>query len=79
MATLMLRDLDDDVVRTLQANATSHGRTVEEEAVAILTAATPARRNRTEWLAKARAVAALTPTDTSQTDSVELLREDRDR
>lgn len=39
MAQLLSRDLDDDVTARLQQRAASHGRSIEEEARAILRAA----------------------------------------
>jgi antitoxin FitA len=44
MATLMIRDLDEDVKTRLRIQAAEHGRSMEAEARALLTAAVSARR-----------------------------------
>lgn len=77
MANLMIRNLDDGVVETLKAQAKAHHRSLEAELRRILTAAArPA--GGVDLRALAERVAALSPA-AGQTDSVELLREDRSR
>jgi len=44
MATLTIRDLDDDVKARLRVQAAEHGRSMEAEARALLTAALAGRR-----------------------------------
>lgn len=44
MATLMIRDLDDDVKARLRVQAAEHGRSMEAEARALLTSALASRR-----------------------------------
>jgi plasmid stability protein len=44
MATLMIRDLDDDVKARLRIQAAEHGRSMEAEARALLAAAVSVRR-----------------------------------
>jgi len=44
MATLVIRDLDDDVKARLRMQAAEHGRSMEAEARAILAAAVSGRR-----------------------------------
>jgi plasmid stability protein len=44
MATLMIRDLDDDVKARLRVQAAEHGRSMEAEARAILAAAVSGNR-----------------------------------
>ncbi len=44
MATLMIRDLDDDVKARLRVQAAEHGRSMEAEARAVLAAALSGRR-----------------------------------
>ncbi len=44
MATLMIRDLDDDVKARLRVQAAEHGRSMEAEARALLAAALTGRR-----------------------------------
>jgi plasmid stability protein len=44
MATLMIRDLDEDVKARLRVQAAEHGRSMEAEARALLAAALTGRR-----------------------------------
>jgi plasmid stability protein len=44
MATLMIRDLDDDVKARLRVQAAEHGRSMEAEARILLAAAVSGRR-----------------------------------
>ncbi len=44
MATLMIRDLDDDVKARLRVQAAEHGRSMEAEARVLLAAALSGRR-----------------------------------
>jgi plasmid stability protein len=79
MATLTIRNIDDEVVEALKAKAKAHNRSLEAEIRQIL--ADQARRptwRGPELLERAKQISAMTP-DVPQTDSVELLREDRDR
>ena len=77
MANLTIRNLDDEVVAKLKAQAKAHHRSLEAELREILTgtARAPVSQNRR---AIAERIAAMTP-DVPQTDSVDLLREDRRR
>ena len=65
--------VDGATLAVLTENARAHGRTVAEEA------AEARKLSRDEILARLDAVAAMTPKDVKQTDSVMLLREDRER
>ena len=79
MANLTIRNVDDDIVETLKARAKAHNRSLEAEIRQIL--AVQVRRpwrGGAELRALAEKIAAMTP-NVPQTDSVELLREDRDR
>lgn len=77
MANVMIRNLDDDVVETLKTRAKAHHRSLEAELRWILTdAARPG--GRVDLRALAERIAAMSPA-AGQTDSVELLREDRRR
>lgn len=77
MANVMIRNLDDDVVETLKTQAKAHHRSLEAELRRILTdAARPGGRVDLRMLAER--IAAMSPA-AGQTDSVELLREDRRR
>jgi plasmid stability protein len=77
MATLTIRNLDDDVVAALKRQAKENDRSLEAEVRHLLT-----RRihgpTRGELLAEADRIAAMTPRPMA-TDSVDLIREGRDR
>jgi antitoxin FitA len=79
MANLTIRNVDDDIVEALKARAKSNNRSLESEIRQILVdqARRPSWRG-AELLERAKRIAAMTP-NVPQTDSVELLREDRDR
>ncbi len=76
MANLTIRNLDDEVVAKLKARAKAHHRSLEAELREILTTIV-GRRAREDFLARADRIAAMTP-DVAQTDSTEIIREDRD-
>ncbi len=82
MANLTIRNLDDEVVKRLKKKAKDNGRSLEAELRLLLSeeAQRPSRHpsRGAELRARAERIAAMTP-DVPQTDSVELLREDRDR
>jgi plasmid stability protein len=77
MAALTIRGLDEAVVHRLKHRAKAHGRSLEAEVREILMAAAQAPDVK-DFLALADRIAAMTP-NVPQTDSVELLREDRRR
>ena len=77
MANLTIRNLDDDVVERLKHKAHQNGRSLEAEVRELLKQSAN-RKNPEELLAIADRIAAMTP-DVPQTDSAELIREDRDR
>ncbi len=76
MAQILVRNLDDSVVAELKRVAESHGRSLEAEVREVLTAAT--RIDRSELRARLAAMRARQRPQTGP-DSVELIREDRDR
>ncbi|MCH7796575.1 MAG: hypothetical protein IH900_15750 [Proteobacteria bacterium] len=76
MANLTIRNLDDEVVAKLKARAKAHHRSLEAELREILSV-TVSRQAREDFLARAERIAAMTP-DVAQTDSTEIIREDRD-
>lgn len=78
MANLTIRNLDDQVVERLKKKAKDNGRSLEAELRELLKQAAN-RKSPEELLAIADRIAAMTPEDVKQTDSAELLREDRDR
>jgi len=77
MANLTIRNMEDSVVERLKEKAAQGGRSLEAELREVLRQAAH-RKTRAELLAAADRIAAMTP-NTPQTDSVQLLREDRDR
>lgn len=63
----------------LASRAQQHGRSVEEEASAIVRQHLRQSANRDYLLAWSRRIRAMTPKGVAQTDSLALLREDRNR
>jgi antitoxin FitA len=76
MAQVIVRNLPDEVVIRLKARAIEHKRSLEQELREILSEA--ARPSREEILADFDRIRAMTP-KVPQTDSAELIREERDR
>jgi plasmid stability protein len=76
MAQVLVRNLPDDVVARLKARAARARHSLEQELREILIDA--ARPPRKEILAEMDRIRALTP-KVSQTDSADLIREDRER
>jgi plasmid stability protein len=79
MATLTLHDIDDRLVETLKARAEANARSVEAEAEELLSRAVETPSSAPDKWETARRIAAMTPKDVTQTDSVLMLREDRER
>ena len=77
MASVTIRNLDDEVVARLKDRAKANKRSLEAELRDIL-ARSAEVMTREELIAFAKRVAAQTP-KVPQTDSAELIREDRDR
>jgi plasmid stability protein len=75
VATLLVRDLDEDLVRLLKQRARTHGRSAEAEHRAILEAAL--RPSGESFAARARRLQDETR-GTLHTDSASLIRADRD-
>lgn len=78
MATVTIRDLDEKVVTKLKARAKANHRSLEAELRELLSSSVKEQERRQRFLAKADRIAAMTPS-ARQTDSAELLREDRRR
>ena len=76
MANLTIRNLDDEVVAKLKAQAKAHHRSLEAELRTLLSEAA-ARPSREEFREIAARIRATTP-DVPETDSTLLIREDRD-
>ena len=79
MANLTIRNLDDGVVASLKAQAKRNNRSLEAELRQVLTRVAKQRERLSAFVETAERIAAMTPKDRPQSDSVELLREDRDR
>jgi antitoxin FitA len=77
MATLTIRKLDDDVVAALKMRASRNQRSLEAEVRELLSDAV-SRGSATSLRDLADQIAALTP-KVPQTDSTDLIREDRMR
>lgn len=77
MASVTIRNLDDDVVAALKRRAKTNNRSLEAELREILSA-TVRRQAGQDFLALADRIAAMTP-DGPRADSLDLLREDRRR
>ncbi len=77
MAQVLVRNLDDSVVEQLKANAARHHRSLEAEVRSILEETARRQRLRQEIAAElAQFRARQQP---NQTDSADLIREDRER
>lgn len=76
MAQVIVRNLDDEVVARVKRRAADNKRALEQELRLILTSA--ARPDLGEFRKRAAAIRA-SLADRPQTDSVQLIREDRDR
>lgn len=86
MDEIVLRDLDQEIISKLTEQAADNNRPLEREIEHVLRQALgqveilPDRpRDAARLAARAREIAAMTPTGVAQTDSVILIREDRDR
>jgi plasmid stability protein len=75
MATIIIRNLDDEVAERLKLQARLRGTSVEQEARRLLTEGT--KLSRKEIAAEAAAMRARLPR--ASVSSVDLIREDRDR
>jgi plasmid stability protein len=75
MANVLVRDLDDDVLKQLKAAAKAHGRSLQAEIHDVLERASTrnlaeTRRLSAQWLKRLR--------QSSQSDSAVMIRADRD-
>ena len=78
MGNLTIRNLDDRVIEGLKAEAKTNERSLEGEVRHVLTQRVGRRKRIADFRERTRQIAAMTA-DTPQTDSLTLLREDRDR
>lgn len=78
MGNLTIRNLHDDVIDRLKAQARANERSLEGEVRHVLTREVTSYLGTVEFLTRADSLAATT-TGTKQTDSTRLIREDRIR
>jgi len=79
MDDVLRLELGSDDLGALAERAQAHGRSPEEEAAEIIRQ-TLTHGSRRQYLVEwARRIRAMTPPGVTQTDSLQLLREDRDR
>ncbi|MDE0356478.1 MAG: hypothetical protein OXN92_01880 [Gammaproteobacteria bacterium] len=78
MGNLTIRNLHDDVIDRLKAQAKANERSLEGEVRHVLTREVTSYLGTVEFLARADSLAATT-TGIRQTDSTKLIREDRNR
>ena len=77
MANVTVRNIDDDVIASLKAQAKAHHRSLEGEIRHLLTAHVSRRSRKAGFRDRTARLGAQTE-NRPQTDSVILLREDRD-
>jgi plasmid stability protein len=78
MSELILADVDDSILHDLRERAARHGRTLPEEAKAILAAALRDKRGDV-WAPVDAIYQRLAASGQTFSDSADLLREDRNR
>lgn len=79
MNAIVLRNLDELTLARITELASTHRHSVEEEAAELLRRAVRSRAQSSDRARDADRIAAMTPPGVVQTDSVILIREDRDR
>lgn len=77
MANLTIRNLDDEIANALKKQAKAHNRSLEAELRQILTDHVRGPSQGAQLRAIAEHIAAMTP-DVPQTDSAQMIRDDRD-
>jgi plasmid stability protein len=78
MANITIRNLDPQLVERIKLQAKANHRSLQAELHNILNRGISIGSSKDEFLGKADSIAAMTP-EVPQTDSAELLREDRTR
>ena len=71
-------DVDQGIFDALTRRAASHGRSLDEEVSAIVAETVPPVPVETDWVARARAIRAMTPPGSIAVDSWKLIRASRD-
>jgi plasmid stability protein len=79
MNAITVHKLSDAALKRIEERAVLNQRSVEDEAAALIERGLEAPLTPMERFLLAEKIAAMTPKDVIQTDSVLLLREDRDR
>lgn len=79
MATVTIRNLEEKVVEILKKQAKDHNRSLEAELRHLLSEIAEQRIKRQAFIKEAARIRRMTSKDRLQSDSVELLREDRRR
>jgi hypothetical protein len=77
MATVLLKQLDDELFRKLSEMARIRNTSIEDQIIAFLR--TGLEQRASGLRDRAELIAAMTPKGVPQTDSTLLIREDRDR
>ncbi len=72
-------NVSDDLLSLLKVDAAAHGIAAEQRADDILRHALSKRAGRATVFAELSSIAAMTPKHVRQTDSVEMVRQDRQR
>ena len=78
MSVINLRSVDDALVEEISRLAEANRHSLEQEAVSLIRDGLRTQVRR-ELVDKLDRIAAMTPKGVKQTDSVDLIREDRDR
>ena len=78
MGNLTIRNLDDRIIDALKAQARTNQRSLEAEVRYLLTQRVDRRVRMADFRERTAQIARMSA-DTPQTDSVDLLREDRER
>ena len=79
MESITISTLDDFTLSVLKQRAANEGKSPEQEAADLIRERLGRGRDAETLIARARTVSAMTPKGVKQTDSADLIREDRDR
>lgn len=79
MGAITIHNLDETLVDRITKLAEANRHSLEQEAAALIEAGLREQARLEALVERVRQIAAMTPKDVPQTDSVEMLREDRDR
>jgi plasmid stability protein len=79
MGELTIRNIDDATLQQISHLARAHERSIEQEVLSLIRQALGTQPKLTWFAEEAARIAAMTPEGVPQTNSVELLREDRAR